>query len=198
MLNNEKDDEDIENMSIANFLDIIKKAYKLYLNQEIENLNITLEQIPFIIELDKNEGISKKNLAKYLFLSDKNTIEDLMDLYKLGIIDKKSFHEKSLGNENHNFDLELKHYENLYGDYNKKELDVYLTSHGKEIAQKIKEIDIKWKELIHENLESSNKDEIMKNIKNLAISSSFKINNEITMFNSEFGIFKGRKMIDKC
>lgn len=233
MFDEELNKDEIEDLSIANFLAITNKAYNLYLNQEIKDLDITTEQIPFIIELDKKENISKKELAKYLFLNDRNTARGLMELYLSGIIDRKPLdnevsqenkinndnnegnHDKnsenSLNNENnrihgthgtHGAHENNGTYENnenhwFYRDHDfKQDLKISLTPYGKELASKIKEIDAKWEEIIYKNLEDSNKDEIMKSVKDLAIS-SLKTNKDANISSSEFKLSRAKQMLGK-
>lgn len=222
MFDEEINKDEIENLSIANFLAITNKAYNLYLNQEIEDLDISTEQIPFIMELDRNETISKKDLAKYLLLNDRNTARGLIELYKAGIIDKKplknevsdekgdsikgdTIKEDNInddrfgdgGNSRNSRNIENGRNDGRYGPYDfNHDLEISLTPYGKKLALKIKEIDVKWEELIYKNLEGSDKDEIMKNVKNLAIS-SLKTNKDADISTSDVEVSKARKMLSK-
>lgn len=145
----------------------------------------------YIIELDKKESISKKELARYLFLNDRNTAKGLMELYSTGIIDKKPLDKKSYDKNGVNANEENK----SVNDFNHN-IEISLTPHGKELASNIKEIDVKWEELIYKNLEDSNKDEIMKNVKDLAIS-SLKINKDANVSDADAKISRAKKIFDK-
>jgi len=176
MFFNEKIDEnEFKDLSLSNFMTIVNKAYVLYLNQRIEDLNISMNQIPLIIELDREKSISKKDLAKYLFMNDKNIAKSFIDLYKLGIIDKEHVLDEK---------------------EEKRHIKISLTSYGKYIASEIRKIDEEWEKLIYNNLESSDKDQIMNNLKDLAVS-SIKINNNININkNNDYKVLKTKEMID--
>ncbi|WP_225370639.1 hypothetical protein [Methanobrevibacter arboriphilus] len=88
--NEEIDENEFKDLSLANFMTIANKAYALYLNQRIEDLNINMDQIPLIVELDREKHVSKRDLAKYLFMNDRTIARSFIELYKLGIIDKKN------------------------------------------------------------------------------------------------------------
>ncbi|MEA4956490.1 MAG: hypothetical protein VB038_02020 [Methanobrevibacter sp.] len=154
-------ENELEDLSLANFMTIANKAYILYLNQKIGDLNINMEQIPLIFELDKKDSISKKELAKYLFMNDRNTTKAFMELYHLGIIDKNYIPEEN--------------------DDKKSHVKLSLTSYGKYIASEIRKIDQEWEELIYNNIESADKEKIIENMKEVAVS-SIKTNEDNDIF----------------
>ena len=176
MFFNEKIDEnEFKDLSLANFMTIANKAYVLYLNQRIEDLNINMDQIPLIVEFDREKNVSKRDLAKYLFMNDRSMARSFIELYKLGIIDKKYVLDK---------------------EEEKRDIEISLTSYGKYIASEIRKIDEEWEKLIYNNLESSDKEEIMSNLKDLVVS-SIKINNDNNINkNSNSKVLETKNMID--
>ncbi|MBF4468347.1 MAG: winged helix-turn-helix transcriptional regulator [Methanobrevibacter arboriphilus] len=176
MFFNEKIDEnEFKDLSLANFMTIANKAYVLYLNQRIEDLNINMDQIPLIVELDREKNVSKRDLAKYLFMNDRSMARSFIELYKLGIIDKKYVLDK---------------------EEEKRHIEISLTSYGKYIASEIRKIDEEWEKLIYNNLESSDKEEIMSNLKDLVVS-SIKINNDNNINkNSNSKVLETKDMVD--
>ena len=173
--NEEIDENEFKDLSLANFMTIVNKAYVLYLNQRIEDLNINMDQIPLIVELDREKHVSKKDLAKYLFMNDRSIARSFIELYKLGIIDKEYVLDK---------------------EEEKRHIEISLTSYGKYIASEIRKIDEEWEKLIYNNLESSDKEEIMSNLKDLVVS-SIKINNDNNINkNSNSKVLETKDMID--
>ncbi|MDL2270684.1 MarR family winged helix-turn-helix transcriptional regulator [Methanobrevibacter sp. OttesenSCG-928-I08] len=172
MLFNENIDEN--EFSTVNFLEITNKAYMLYLNQKIEDLHLSIEHIPFIMELEKNQNISKKDLINYIFENGKSAVKSLVELYYFGIIKKSEKEDVS----------------DKYDDIN-----ISLTEYGEKLALKINEINKEWETLIYTNLESSDKEKLMKNISEIAIS-SLKINENIENID-ETNASKAKKFINK-
>ncbi len=170
-------ENELEDLSLANFMTIANKAYILYLNQKIGDLNINMEQIPLIFELDKKDSISKKELAKYLFMNDRNTTKAFMELYHLGIIDKNYIPEEN--------------------DDKKSHVKLSLTSYGKYIASEIRKIDQEWEELIYNNIESADKEKIIENMKDVAVS-SIKTNEDNDIFEkNKSKILKTKAIADR-
>lgn len=81
LFNEEINENEIKDLSMANFLNIANKDYMSYLNQQIEDFDLYMEQATFIVELDKNKSISTKDLVEYLFINGKKSFKTLITLY---------------------------------------------------------------------------------------------------------------------
>ena len=138
---------DSKDIPLSAFISILYRSYRVYLNREIENLEITAGQIPVLIELlrMKNENIFQDELSDRLCIDKGSVARSLKKIEDLGIIKREILKE------------------------NRRKYDISLTKKGKRMAPKIKEIDNRWEKLICKELTSIDKGDFKDNLKNLSI-----------------------------
>ena len=107
------------------FISLIYRNHAKYLNNMVEDVNLTFGLYPFLIEIYKNDGISQEDLAKVLYLNESTVTRNLDKLEKKGFIKKTP---------------------------NKRKKIITITDEGAEIAKKVMDYDEKWDELIKKDL----------------------------------------------
>lgn len=136
---------DIKDIPLTVLISILYRSHRVYLNNEIANLELNAGQIPVLIELLKVKNSSQEELSDRLCIDKGSIARSLKKMEDVKII-KREFLEE-----------------------NRRKYNIFLTNKGKKIALKIKEIDAEWEKLICEELSSINKEEFKENLKNLSI-----------------------------
>ncbi|MBZ9570504.1 MarR family winged helix-turn-helix transcriptional regulator [Methanobrevibacter sp. TMH8] len=136
---------DSKDIPLTALISIIYRSHRVYLNNEIDNLELSAGQIPVLIELLKIENSSQEELSDRLCIDKGSIARSLKKMEDVKII-KREFSEE-----------------------NRRKYNISLTNKGKKVGLKIKEIDSKWEKLICEELSSINKGEFKENLKNLSI-----------------------------
>lgn len=136
---------DSKDIPLTALISIIYRSHRVYLNNEIDNLELSAGQIPVLIELLKIENSSQEELSDRLCIDKGSIARSLKKMEDVKII-KREFSEE-----------------------NRRKYNISLTNKGKKVGLKIKEIDSEWEKLICEELSSINKGEFKENLKNLSI-----------------------------
>lgn len=136
---------DSKDIPLTALISIIYRSHRVYLNNEIDNLELSAGQIPVLIELLKIENSSQEELSDRLCIDKGSIARSLKKMEDVKII-KREFSEE-----------------------NRRKYNISLTNKGKKVGLKIKEIDGEWEKLLCEELSSINKGEFKENLKNLSI-----------------------------
>ncbi|WP_409199600.1 MarR family winged helix-turn-helix transcriptional regulator [Methanobrevibacter sp. DSM 116169] len=137
-----------DDSSMRNLIGVIHKTHKLYIAQKVKNLDISPRQIPFILKLNSKEKIYQKDLIKKFHHNKMHMAMKIKKLYDMELIERKIDEDSN----------------------DEAEYYITLTSKGKDLASKLETIENEWEEMIYNNLETSNKEDVMNILKDLSIS----------------------------
>ena len=114
-----------EDLPTTPFISLIYRNHAKYLNNKVEDVNLTFGLYPFLIEIYKHDGISQEELAKLLYLNESTVTRNLDKLEKKGFIKKTPQKRKKI---------------------------ITITDEGAKIAQKVMDYDEKWDEILKKDL----------------------------------------------
>ena len=119
--------------SLFNSIYIIRKGFEKFLKENSRDLNINRAESRFLAEIYYNEGISQREIARNLFVSEANIAKTYKVLEKKGLlyknIDEKNntrrqlyLTEKGKSAFEEIIDLYGEYYQFIVSDYSKEEL----------------------------------------------------------------------------
>ena len=114
-----------QDLPTSPFITLIYRNHAKYLNNKVEEVNLTYGLYPFLIEIYKHDGISQEDLAKLLYLNESTVTRGLNKLEKKGFVKKTPEKRKKI---------------------------ITITDEGAEIAKKVMNYDEKWDEIIKKDL----------------------------------------------
>ena len=138
----ESDDSEIP-MSLI--ISMIHRTHMIFINEKIKDMDITAGQIPFLMVLSHEEGISQDDLASHFHI-DKGTVARAL---------RKLEDNKYLFRE---IDPE-----------NRRRHLIYLTSKGKSTVPKIVDIDKEWGDSMRSNISEDEYNHVFNILRKMAL-----------------------------
>lgn len=138
----ESDDSEIP-MSLI--ISMIHRTHMIFINEKIKDMDITAGQIPFLMVLSREEGISQDDLASHFHI-DKGTVARAL---------RKLEDNKYLFRE---IDPE-----------NRRRHLIYLTSKGKSTVPKIVDIDKEWGDSMRSNISEDEYNHVFNILRKMAL-----------------------------
>ncbi len=77
------------NQTVGRSVSILYRKYQVYLNKALKPLMLTGAELPFLMVLYKNEGVSQDELSQYLMIDKAATARALQSLIEKGYIYKE-------------------------------------------------------------------------------------------------------------
>lgn len=77
------------NQTVGRAVSILYRKYQVYLNKALKPLMLTGAELPFLMVLYKNEGVSQDELSQYLMIDKAATARALQSLIEKGYIYKE-------------------------------------------------------------------------------------------------------------
>ena len=114
-----------QEMPTTPFISLIYRHHAKYLNNKVEDVNLTYGLYPFLIEIYNHDGISQEDLAKALYLNESTVTRNLEKLEKRRLIIRTPQKRKKI---------------------------ITITDEGIEVAKKVMDYDEKWDEIIKKDL----------------------------------------------
>ncbi len=143
--------DDLSNIPLGAFISIIHRTHMIYLNDKVKELDLTAGQIPFLMELSHNEGITQEYMANHFHI-DKGTVARAL---------RKLEDNEFLYRE---IDLE-----------NRRRYLIYLTKKGKDVIPQIINIDKEWEDLVRSKFSDNENIRLLEILQKLAINSLEKV-----------------------
>lgn len=147
----ESDDSDIP---LGLMVSMIYRTRLMFINEKIKNMDITAGQIPFLMELSHEEGISQDDLASHFHI-DKGTVARA--LRKLE--DNDYLYRKTDPN-------------------NRRRYIIYLTEKGKATVPQIIKINKEWESSIRSKISKTEYNHLFNALKTMALSCINTVNTE--------------------
>ncbi len=147
----ESDDSDIP---LGLMVSMIYRTRLMFINEKIKNMDITAGQIPFLMELSHEEGISQEDLASHFHI-DKGTVARA--LRKLE--DNDYLYRKIDPN-------------------NRRRYIIYLTEKGKATVPQIIKINKEWESSIRSKISKTEYNHLFNALKTMALSCINTVNTE--------------------
>lgn len=136
------DDSDIP---VSLMVSMIHRTHMIFINEKIKDMDITAGQIPFLMVLSREEGISQDDLASHFHI-DKGTVARA-----LRRLEDNKYLFREIDPENRRKHL------------------IYLTSKGKETVPQIKNIDKEWNDSMRSKISEDEYNHIFNIIKKMAL-----------------------------
>lgn len=136
---------DDSEIPVSLMVSMIHRTHMIFINEKIKDMDITAGQIPFLMVLSREEGISQDDLASHFHI-DKGTVARAL---------KRLEDNKYLFRE---IDPE-----------NRRKHLIYLTSKGKETVPQIKNIDKEWNDSMRSKISEDEYNHIFNIIKKMAL-----------------------------
>ncbi len=140
-----------QDIPLGVFISIIHRTRIIHLNNEIKDLELTAGQVPFLIHLSHDEGITQDDLAIHLHI-DKGTVARALKKLE----DKKFICRK-------------------VNPQNRRSYLLFLTEKGRQIVPKIHDIDKKWEDYVCSNFPDDECDRLFNILQTLATKSLEKV-----------------------
>lgn len=147
----ESDDSDIP---LGLMVSMIYRTRLMFINEKIKNMDITAGQIPFLMELSHEEGISQEDLASHFHI-DKGTVARA--LRKLE--DNDYLYRKIDPN-------------------NRRRYIIYLTEKGKATVPQIIKINKEWESSLRSKISKTEYNHLFNALKTMALSCINTVNTE--------------------
>ncbi|MDI6724992.1 MAG: MarR family winged helix-turn-helix transcriptional regulator [Methanobacterium sp.] len=138
----ESDDSEIP---VSLIISVIHRTHMIFINEKIKDMDITAGQIPFLMVLSREEGISQDDLASHFHI-DKGTVARAL---------RKLEDNKYLFRE---IDPE-----------NRRRHLIYLTSKGKSTVPKIVDIDKEWGDSMRSNISEGEYNHVFNILRKMAL-----------------------------
>ena len=126
---------------------MIKRSYIRYLDNKINDMNITSGEVPFLFVLNEDDKITQKELSDSLRTSESLTTRVLKSLEEKGYVTRE------------------------VDEKNKRRKIIKITPKGQETATKIKKYQKEWENEVFEFLTTNEFTEFKSNLKNSLIKS---------------------------
>lgn len=117
-------EDNIENISIYQYIDVLVESYTTYQSEKIKELDITSKEAPFLIELQHNNNVSQQHLAWKFKFTEGYTAKVIRNLEDDGYITRRENPE------------------------NRRKKIVTLTDEGNKISQYLVDTITSWEKLI--------------------------------------------------
>ncbi len=140
-----------DNISLGVLISIIHRTHIIHLNNEMKDLELTAGQVPFLIHLSNDEGITQDDLAVHLHI-DKGTVARAL---------KK-----------------LEDSEFIYREVNpqnRRKYLLFLTEKGRQIVPKIYQINEEWEKSVCLDLSDTEYAHLFNTLQTLATKSLEKV-----------------------
>ena len=138
---------DEKNLDITATFAMIKRSYIRYLDNKINDMNITSGEVPFLFVLNEDDKITQKELSDSLRTSESLTTRVLKSLEEKGYVTRE------------------------VDEKNKRRKIIKITPKGQETATKIKKYQKEWENEVFEFLTTNEFTEFKSNLKNSLIKS---------------------------
>lgn len=138
----ESDDSEIP---VSLIISMIHRTHMIFINEKIKDMDITAGQIPFLMVLSREEGISQDDLASH-FHMDKGTVARA-----LRKLEDKKYLFREIDPENRRRHL------------------IYLTNKGKSTVPKIVDIDKEWGDSMRSNISEDEYNHVFNILRKMAL-----------------------------
>lgn len=136
---------DDSEIPVSLMVSMIHRTHMIFINEKIKDMDITAGQIPFLMVLSREEGISQDNLASHFHI-DKGVVARA-----LRRLEDNKYIFREIDSENRRRHL------------------IYLTSKGKETIPQIKNIDKEWEDSMRSKISEDEYNHIFNIIKKMAL-----------------------------
>ncbi|HML04204.1 MAG TPA: MarR family winged helix-turn-helix transcriptional regulator [Methanobacterium sp.] len=136
------DDQDI---SIGLIFSMIHRTHMIFINDKIKDMDITAGQIPFLMVLSREEGITQDELAAHFHIDKGVVARALRKMEDNGYL----FRE--------------------IDPFNRRRHLIYLTGKGKNTVPQIIDIDKKWENSMHSQISKDEYNQVFGVLKKMAL-----------------------------
>lgn len=136
---------DDSEIPVSLMISMIHRTHMIFINEKIKDMDITAGQIPFLMVLSREEGISQDDLASHFHI-DKGVVARA-----LRRLEDNKYLFREIDPENRRRHL------------------IYLTNKGKETVPRIKNIDKEWEDSMRSKISEDEYNHIFNIIKKMAL-----------------------------
>ncbi|WP_297981861.1 MarR family transcriptional regulator [uncultured Methanobrevibacter sp.] len=136
---------DATDIPIGKFITMIGRGHALYLNHQLEPLNINASQLHSLFEIKRNKSLNQDEIARRCNVDKGSVARSIRKLEEKGLIIKK------------------------IDENNRRQNIISLSEKGEEVLEKSQEILDKWEEEVFSDLSQEEKETLQNTLKNIVI-----------------------------